>query len=126
MGLAPKEHGLHTAKVIGSLKSILQKRAYLKCLISLGSLLDKGLQTLRSGERQGYYKALLSSSTPANVQLCMDVKYFKALWHCKPGAEVLDASSQEESDSDVRRALTDPYVSAFARALQNQVPESSG
>eukprot|EP00972_Heterocapsa_arctica_P066871 9868172-Heterocapsa_arctica.AAC.1 len=66
MGLAPKEHGLHTAKVIGEMNAIMRQKAYLKCLISLGSLLDKGLPTLRSGQTQGYYKALLSSSTPAN------------------------------------------------------------
>ena len=128
MGLAPKEHGLHTDKVIGVMKAIMGKKAYLKCLISLGSLLDKGLQTLRSGQRQGYYKALLSSSTPANVQLGMDVKYYKALLNSQPVAEVLDDSSSEESDAEVMQGPSVPAISAqspFERALQNQLPESS-
>jgi hypothetical protein len=128
MGLAPKEHGLHTAKVIGMMNAIMGKKAYLKCLISLGSLLDKGLQTLRSGQAQGYYKALLSSSTPANVQLGMDVKYYKALWNSQPVAEVLDESSSEESEAVEMQVPSVPAISAlspFARALQNQLPEGS-
>eukprot|EP00972_Heterocapsa_arctica_P015130 2227190-Heterocapsa_arctica.AAC.1 len=58
----------------------------------------------------------------------MDVKYYKALLVCQPGAEVLDESSQEESDAEVIQAPSDPAISApspFARALQSPLPESS-
>jgi hypothetical protein len=128
IGVPPKEHGLHTDKIIGSSNTIMQKKAYLRCLISLGSLLDKGLQTLHSGQPQGYYKALLSSSTPAIVQLGMDVKYYKALFNSQPVAMVMDESSQEHSDAEVMQApsvLAISTLSPFERALQNPLPENS-
>eukprot|EP00972_Heterocapsa_arctica_P025753 3789814-Heterocapsa_arctica.AAC.1 len=58
----------------------------------------------------------------------MDVKYYKALWNSQPVAEVLDESSSEESDAVEMQVPSVPAISAlspFARALQNQLPESS-
>ena len=128
MGVPPKDHGLNTPKIIGSPDTIMSKKAYLKCLILLRSLLGKGLQTLRSGQPQGYYKALLFSSTPANVELGRDAKYYKALLNSQLVAEVLDQSDQEESDADVMQAPSVPAISTlspFARAVQNPVPHNS-
>jgi hypothetical protein len=128
MGDPPKEHGLLTPKVIGQKLSLMQMRCYLQCLISLEALLGKGLLTLRSGESQGYYKALLSSSIPANVKHGRGAKYYKALLVGKPGVEVPDDSSEDEADLVQGQPLSESAISApspFARALQNAVPESS-
>jgi hypothetical protein len=82
---------------------------------------------LRSGETQGYYKAMLASSDPDNVKPGMGAKYYKALLDGQPGVEAPDHSSEDDADlvQGQPQPLTDTGTSApsaFARALHNPLP----
>ena len=84
------------------MRQCVAKRAYLQCLVTIGTLREHGLEALPSGQQQGYYKSVLASKFPATVEVGQKADYctyYKALLK-KERADSDRVPSNGNSDSD--------------------------
>ncbi len=106
-GTAPKQHTTESERQFGSGNSIVAKRSYAQCLVAIETLREKGLQSLPSGQSQGYYKALLASECPGGVPTDEKASYYTDLLQKASGemvdtAEIgADAASDSDTDNSV-------------------------
>ena len=79
-GKAPLQHTAESELKFGAkMHQCVAKRAYLQCLVTVGTLREHGLEALPSGQQQGYYKSVLASKFPATVKVSQKADYYKAL-----------------------------------------------
>ena len=99
-GKAPLQHSAESELKFGAkMHQCVAKRAYLQCLVTIGTLREHGLEALPSGQQQGYYKSVLASKFPATVTVGQKADYYKALLK-KEHADSDRVPSNDNSDSD--------------------------
>lgn len=86
---APPAHNMSTPKHFGTANYVM-RRHYLQCLLSLASLVERGLVSLPSGQSPAYYKSVLT---------CQDLAALSAepgTSSTRPRAAVQDGDSMDE------------------------------
>jgi hypothetical protein len=121
-GTAPKQHTTESDRIFGSGNSIVVKRSYAQCLVAIETLRDKGLQSLPSGQSQGYYKALLASECPGDVPTDEKASYYTNLLQ-KASDEMVDTAeigADAASDSDTDNSVIFGATRGHSRTSGNR------
>lgn len=96
-GPSPSEHTADSELFFGE-GNFVQRKPYLQCLVILSLLRERGLASLPSTESVAYYRLVLRSSRPAEVQRGQIASHYAALMDTSLGPAALCAFEDEVSD----------------------------
>ena len=120
-GQPPDAHAIDTPKVFQA-KCPLGHRAYLQCLAALGTLMQRGLQTLASRKPMQYYQLLLASDRPGDVPVLDTASAYRALEAHQPAMDMIadGTASAMEQDADFSDV---PMIVPLTSAVDGEAPE---